>query len=129
LPDIKIDPMENKFCLVTSLFNIERERMNGNDGRSWDDYLKWFEKTLQLKTPMIVFCEDSLVEFIEKRREYPTKIITHIVSEIPYYYLKDQIQKIISSSEYQSKIGAPERIECQCIMWFNIQNLNGWIEQ
>ena len=90
--------MENKFCLVTSLFNIERERMNGNDGRSWDDYLKWFEKTLKLKTPMIVFCEDDLVEFIEKRREYPTKIITHTVSEIPYYYLKDEIQKIISSN-------------------------------
>jgi len=116
-----INTMENKFCLVTSLFNIERERMNGNDGRSWDDYLKWFEKTLQLKTPMIVFCEDDLVEFIEKRREYPTKIITHTVSEIPYYYLKDEIQKIISSNEYQSKIGAPERIECQHSMYNVVQ--------
>lgn len=113
--------MNNKFCLVTSLFNVEREKMSGNDGRSWDDYLKWFEKTLQLKSNMIVFCEDNLVDFIEKRRNYPTKIITHTVSEIPYYFLKDKIQEILSSEDYQNKIGAPHRIECQHPMYNVIQ--------
>ena len=125
-----INIMENKFCLVTSLFNIEREKMNGNDGRSWDNYLGWFEKTLQLKTPMIVFCEDNLIEFIEKRRNYPTKIITHTVSEIPYYFLKDKIQKIISSEEYQSKIGVPQRIECQNPMYNVVQYSKfKWLDQ
>ena len=75
-----INTMENKFCLVTSLFNIERERMNGNDGRSWDDYLKWFEKTLELKSSMVVFCEEDLVEFIKKRREIVTSTVSVLSS-------------------------------------------------
>jgi hypothetical protein len=112
---------ENKFCLVTSLFNINREDMSGNDGRTWEDYLLWFEKTLRLKSPMIVFCQDDLVEFVEKRREYPTKIITHTVPEIPYYFLKDKIETIIFSEEYQSKIDVPQRIECQHPMYTVVQ--------
>ena len=113
--------IENKFCLVTSLFNINREEMTGNDGRTWDDYLLWFEKTLQLKSPMIVFCDNDLIEFVEKRRECPTKIITHTVSEIPYYSLRDKIQTIISSDEYQNKIDVPQRIECQHPMYTVVQ--------
>lgn len=95
--------------------------MNGNDGRTWDDYLLWFEKTLQLKSPMIIFCEDSMIEFVESRREYPTKIVTHSVSEIPYYFLKNKIQEIISSKEYQEKIDVPQRIECQHPMYTVVQ--------
>lgn len=122
--------MSNKFCLVTSLFNVEREKMNGNDGRSWNDYLKWFEKTLQLKSNMIIFCEDNLIEFIEKRRDYPTKIITHTAQEIPYYFLKDKIQEILSSKDYQNKIGAPYRIECQHPMYNVIQYSKfKWLDQ
>ena len=113
--------MNKNFVLVSSLFNINREKMNGNDGRSWDDYLNWFEKTLQIKSPMIIFAEDDMVEFVEKRRDYPTKIITHSTSEIPYYYLRDKIQTIISSEEYQSKIDSPQRIECQHPMYTVVQ--------
>lgn len=113
--------IENKFCLVTSLFNIKREEMSGNDGRSWDDYLKWFEKTLQIKSPMIIFVENDMVEFVESRREYPTKIITHSISEIPYYYLKDKIQDILNMDEYQKKIDCPERIECNYSIYSVIQ--------
>lgn len=113
--------MNKNFVLVSSLFNIKREEMSGNDGRTWDDYLMWFEKTLQLKTPMIIFCEDDLVEFVKNRREYPTKIITHTVSEIPYYFLKDKIQMIISSEKYQKKIDVPQRIECKHPMYTVVQ--------
>jgi hypothetical protein len=31
--------MDKDFVLVSSLFNIKRDEMNDNDGRSWDDYL------------------------------------------------------------------------------------------
>lgn len=113
--------MNKNFVLVSSLFNINREEMSGNDGRTWDDYLMWFEKTLQLKSPMIIFCEDNLVEFVKNRREYPTKIITHTVSEIPYYFLKDKIQMIISSEKYQKKIDVPQRIECKHPMYTVVQ--------
>ena len=32
--------------IVSALFNIERENM---DGRKWDEYLKWFDITLKLE--------------------------------------------------------------------------------
>ena len=87
--------------IVTSLFNIEREEM---DGRSWENYLKWFEKTLELKCSMVIFTTDDLVSFIEERRKTtPTEIITHSVEEIPYYYLKDQLDQIIESEEDREK--------------------------
>lgn len=122
--------MTNKFCLVTALFNVNRENMVGNDGRKWGDYLEWFEKTLKIKTPIIVFVEDDLVEFVEQRREYPTKIITHSVSEIPYYFLNDRIQEILSNEEYQQKIDAPHRIECQNSMYTVIQYSKfKWLEK
>lgn len=122
--------IENKFCLVTSLFNINREGMCGNDGRSWNDYLKWFEKTLQIKSPMIIFIEDDMVEFVKNIREYPTKIITHTVSEIPYFYLKDKIKTIINMEEYKKKIDSPERIECQHPMYTVVQYSKfKWLEQ
>ena len=37
--------MRNDVTIVTALFNIEREQM---DGRDWDEYLRWFTVTLQL---------------------------------------------------------------------------------
>lgn len=121
---------ENKFCLVTSLFNVNREEMSGNDGRTWDDYLKWFEKTLQVKSPIIVFCEDELVDFVKEKRKYPTEIITHTVDDIPYYHLKNKIQEIISSEEYQNKIDVPERIECQHPMYTVVQYSKfKWLEK
>ena len=122
--------MKNKFCLVTALFNINREKMDGSDGRDWDDYLEWFEKTLQIKSPMIIFAEDDLVDFIEERREYPTKIITHNVDEIPYYFLKEEIEGILSSDEYKSKIDCPQRIECKNSMYTVVQYSKfKWLEQ
>ena len=46
--------------IVTALFNIEREQM---DGRDWDEYLKWFDVTLQLKCPMVLFITEDIKEF------------------------------------------------------------------
>ena len=42
----------NKATIVSALFNIEREVM---DGRPWEEYLKWFDIFLKLKTPMVLF--------------------------------------------------------------------------
>ena len=63
--------------LVTSLYNINRSEL---DGRKWDDYLSWFSKTLKLKSPMVIFVENVMVDFVTKHREkLPTKIITQNV--------------------------------------------------
>ena len=55
--------MNKDFVIVSSLFNIERE---GMDGRTWKEYLKWFEITLKLKCPMILFVSEELETFIKE---------------------------------------------------------------
>ena len=97
--------------IVSSLFNIGKR---GMDGRSWDEYLKWFELTLKLKCPMVLFVTEDLVSFIEERRsDIPTEIIVQKTEEIPYYYPKEKLDSIIESDEYRKKISDPERIECK----------------
>lgn len=105
--------------IVSSLFNIQRE---GMDGRTWEDYLKWFEITLKLKCPMILFVTEDVREFIEKRRlSVPTTVIVQSIEDIPYYSLREKIDNIILSEEYKNKISDPNRIECQHSMYSIIQ--------
>ena len=111
--------MRNDVTIVSALFNIERERM---DGRDWDEYLKWFDVTLKLKCRMILFVSEDVQEFVkERRKDIPTSIIVQPVDEIPYYHLKDQIQEILDSKEYKEKMSDPERIECKHAMYSIIQ--------
>ena len=103
--------------VVSALFNIDRV-----DGRKWDEYLKWFDKTLQLKVPMILFITEDLVEFVEERRgDLPTELIVDTIDDIPYYHLKDEIQDILDSEEYKENISDPDRIECKQAMFSVIQ--------
>ena len=76
---------------VSALFDIDRV-----DGRKWDQYLKWFDVTLKLRVPMLLFITEDLQEFVDERRgDLPTKTV-HITSEeIPYYHLKEPIQEIL----------------------------------
>ena len=107
--------MSKESVIVSSLFNIQRE---GMDGRTWEDYLEWFEITLKLKCPMILFVTEDLKSFIEERRgDLPTKIIVQGIDEMPYSYLKDQLDEIIESDEYKNRIKDPTRIECQHSMY------------
>lgn len=105
--------------IVSCLFNIQRE---GMDGRTWEDYLKWFDTTLKLKCPMILFVTEDVREFIEERRtDVPTEIIVQTVEEIPFYYLKEQLDDIIESQDYRDKISDPDRVECQHSMYSIVQ--------
>ena len=114
--------------IVSSLFNIQRE---GMDGRTWEEYLKWFDITLRLKCPMVLFITEDLREFVEERRKsIPTEIIVQSIEEIPYYYLKDKIETIIQSEDYKEKISDPDRIECQHSMYSIVQYSKfKWLEQ
>ena len=107
----------SKVTFVSALFNIDRV-----DGRKWDEYLKWFDITLKLKVPMVLFVTEDLVEFVRERRaDDQTELIIQSIEEIPYYYLKDTIQKILDSDQYKEDISDPERIECKQAMYSVIQ--------
>jgi hypothetical protein len=102
--------------LVTALYDINRK--TEGDGRSFDEYLSWFAKTLKVKSPMVIFVEESLKDFVaEQRGNLPTKIITQSLEEIPYYHLNDDIQKILDDETFKSKIGAPSRVECKMSLY------------
>ena len=111
--------MSYPVTIVSALFNIRRENM---DGRKWEEYLEWFDIFLKLKSPMILFVTEEVVDFIKERREgIPTEIVVQKNEEIPYYYLKERIDPIIDSKEYKQMIADPKRIECQHSMYSIIQ--------
>ena len=114
--------------LVTSLYDIDRSKL---DGRTWDEYLEWFAKTLKLKSPMVVFVDEILTEFVrENRKGLPTEIIEEPIEKIPYYHLKDRMDEVIVSDEYQQKISDPSRIECKSSLYNIIQYSKfGWLER
>ena len=116
----------SKVTFVSALFDIDRV-----DGRKWDNYLKWFDITLKLKVPMVLFLTEDLVEFVEERRkDIPTDVIIQTVDDIPYYKLKDEIQGILDSDQYKEDMSDPERIECQQAMYSIIQYSKfPWLQQ
>ena len=115
-----------KPTFVSALFNIDRV-----DGRKWDQYLKWFEETLKLQVPMVLFIEKELQDFIdEKRGDLPTQTIYQTIEDIPYYNLKDKIQGILDSDEYNEKMSDTDRIECKQAMYSVIQYSKfPWLQQ
>ena len=109
---------------VSALFDINRV-----DGRKWEEYLKWFEITLKLRVPMVLFLDRDMQEYIDERRgdmfsenEYlKTQTLYQTLEDIPYYGLKDQIQEILDSDQYKKDMSDPERIECKQAMYPIIQ--------
>ncbi len=109
----------NKPTIVSALFNIQRE---GMDGRSWKNYLIWFDVFLKLKCNMVLFVTKDLEMFIKERRDLSsTHIIVEREDEIPYYYLQNDIYKIINSEFYKKNMKDINRIECRFPMYSIIQ--------
>ena len=102
--------MTNDFVIVTSLHNLNEVKRE--DNRSWNTYLEWFSETLKIRCPFIIFADPDLYSFIMKHRgEYPTFIISEKLKEIPFYHLKDEIQSILDSDEYKTKMFDINRID------------------
>jgi len=114
---------------ITALFDIGRENLG--DGRSMDQYLTWFEKTLKLKVPMIIYTEEKFKKFIEERRDPKyTKIVIQRLDEIPMYKHRYRMNEIINNPSYISKIKDPSRIECNLDLYNIIQYSKfGWLER
>ena len=107
----------NQVTFISALFDIDRV-----DGRKWDQYLKWFDVTLKLRVPMLLFITEDLQEFIDERRgDLPTKTIHIKEDDIPYFHLKEPIQNILDSDDFKNNISDPDRIECKQAMYSIIQ--------
>lgn len=105
--------------IVTSLYNIGRENM---DGRPYSSYLEWFKKTLSLNSPMVVFVDESDSKFVkENRKEENTKIIIQKLQNMPMYNYKEKMDQIINSEKYKRTIKDPNRIECNYSLYDIVQ--------
>lgn len=115
-PKFLIGKFEMTVTLVTALYDIKRDI--AGDGRTFDEYLSWFGETLKVKSPMVIFVDESLKDFVEKQRKgLPTKVITQSLEEAPYYFLNDRIQEVLSDEIYKTKIDVPQRVECKMSLY------------
>jgi hypothetical protein len=92
----------NEMTLVTCLVNIGREEF---DGRKFDDYVKWFLPTIQIRAPMVIYVESILVPIVRQLRAgLPTKIIEERMETIPLAWSIRFVQQILESKEWKEKI-------------------------
>jgi hypothetical protein len=106
--------------VITALYDIGRDKHG--DGRSIDEYLKWFEKTLQLNVPMVIYTEEKFKNFVVEKRLNPnTHIVINPLNEIPYFKYKKQIEDIIESNNYKLKMKDSHRVECVLSLYNIIQ--------
>ena len=116
----------NDFVFVTALYNSET--INRDDSRSWEDYLKWFEKTLHIKSPFIVFCEKETASFVKDvRGDLPTHIVDTKFEDIPLYSLLNPIQDILDSVDYKESMSDPNRVECKKSLYLVSPILNKYL--
>lgn len=123
---------ENKVrtMITTALFDIKRQ-VRG-DGRSIDQYLKWFEKTLQVKCDMTIYTEEIFKNFVEIHRSkisHKTEIIVQDLQDVPFWKNKSRMQQIMFSNNYRSRMKSPNRIECYLPEYNLIQYSKfGWLK-
>ena len=73
--------------LVTALYDIKRNTVDKSPHslKTLDNYYTWFEKTLKVNAPMVIYTEDISHQFIidNRPKNYPTKIIIQPLEHIP----------------------------------------------
>ena len=118
----------NKANIVTALFDIGRDKMG--DGRSIEQYLEWFSRTLEINSPMVIYTEEKFRKFVEQRRDPNiTEIIVQDLKEIPAYKYRNRIAEIIKDPAYLSRIKDNGRIECKLDLYNVIQYSKfGWLK-
>ena len=115
-----------KATIVTALFDIQRNTKG--DGRTVEQYVEWFKKTLLVNCPMIIFCEEKFAQLAENR-PCPTKVIVQSLKDASYYKYINRMNEILNSPEYKCRISCPERIECRMAEYSIIQYSKfGWLE-
>jgi hypothetical protein len=96
--------------LVTALYDIGRAK--GGDGRTFNDYLRWFKETLKLRSPMVVYGEESLRGFVIKHRppSYPTRFVAMSLKDLPYASYVEGIAAILNQKPKEQRNTVEERI-------------------
>lgn len=120
--------MENiSFTFVTALYECSRVNY---DGRTFQEYQEWFEKTLMIPVPMVIYTEEKNRELVEKsRKSLPTKVFYTTLEEVPFFHTRAQVSEIIRNSKNDSETNLykllekhPNHLEFNCMDYIPIIN-------
>lgn len=96
----------NNITLVTGIWDIGRGNLSEGWSRPYDHYLEKFEKLLEIDTNLIIFGDESLRDFVFKRRkESNTQFILRDLSWFTNSEFFDKVQKIRDKESWYSQAG------------------------
>jgi protein YibB len=108
--------IENNTTIITGLININREKWN-RYSRDFSEYLSFFKNTLSLKSNMVIYIEKDLEDMViqERKKIDPelnnTTIKVLALKDLPKYYLRERIEKVMLSEDYQKGLVEPDAPE------------------
>lgn len=88
---------QNVVTVVTALYDIGREQRG--DGRTFDQYLQWFAKTVQLNVPMVIFVDPKHESFVKTHRPKGclTKLVLAPFIQAPCFGMMEKMRLILES--------------------------------
>ena len=90
-----------KITLVTGLWDIGRDSLDGNWSRSFDHYLKNLSKLLELDCNLIIFGDENLEKFVfDKREPDNTQFVVRDLSWFKNNEFYSKIQSIRTNPEW-----------------------------
>lgn len=96
--------MSNSTTLVTSLYDIGRDHLSGQEAyRPFTKYLGWFKNMLKINAPMVCFIDSTLESYVKEHRpqNYATTIIIRKFTDLSAYKYHDRIQTCIDNMHAQ----------------------------
>ena len=108
------------FAFVTALYNISRE---DHDQRSYQQYQSWFERTLSIPVPMVIYTETCNEEIVNRSRSKFSEITNVIYTDlqnVPFYYTSKTVEHIIKNTPFKDRILHPNGLENRCFEYIPI---------
>lgn len=98
--------MRKNITIVTALYEMGRENLQEGFGRKFDHYTQHFKQLLSLDFPMIIYCDESLNEFVWKHRKREnTNIINKTLDSFKTYPHYAPVQTIRTDATWYSQAG------------------------
>jgi O-methyltransferase len=105
----KIIPVTKKMSdttIVTGLWNIGRDKLDGNWSRSFDYYLNKFAELLKTDVNMIIFGDETLQEFVNQHRDMSnTQFVLRSLEWFKSNEYYSLIQQIRNNPEWYNQVG------------------------
>ena len=98
--------VDDNITIVTALFDIGRNELIEGFGREFSHYLAKFKELMAIELPMVIFCEQSLNEYVWKyRNPSNTKIVNKRLEFIKREAFFPKIQKIRNDFQWKNIAG------------------------